>query len=79
MIDRLVADIPDAKKGFRLTFSADPFPGHELVVERGRASSGGYYYKDPETGREGWLCPALFKYFREAPEKIYVQADPAGG
>src|SRR5436190_6199618 len=26
MIDVLVADIPDAAKGFRLTFSAKPFP-----------------------------------------------------
>jgi len=22
---------------------------------------------------EGWLCPALFKYFSEAPKHIYVQ------
>ena len=77
MIDRLVADIPDAKKGFRLTFSADEFPGYELAIERGEAHSGGHYYRDPKTGRRGWLCPALFKYFRTAPEKIYVRADPA--
>jgi hypothetical protein len=25
---------------------------------------------------EGWLCPALFKYFEEAPPELYVQADP---
>ncbi len=78
MIDRLVADIPSAHKGFRLTFSAQEFPGHELAVERGAPRSGGYYYRDPSTGRQGWLCPALFKYFREAPETIYVKADPAG-
>ena len=76
MIDRMVADIPEARKGFRLTFSADPFPGHEIVVERGEPRSGGYWYHDPETGRRGWLCPALFRYFREAPPKIYAQADP---
>ncbi len=76
MIDRLVADIPNARQGFRLTFSADPFPGHEIVVERGAPREGGYWYRDPETGRRGWLCPALFKYFREAPLKIYAQADP---
>jgi hypothetical protein len=23
---------------------------------------------------EGWLCPALFKYFEKAPKQIYVQA-----
>jgi hypothetical protein len=75
MIDRLVADIPDAKKGFRLTFSHAPFPGHELVVARGEPKDGGHYYTDPASGRSGWLCPALFKYFREAPEHIYVKAD----
>ncbi len=75
MIDRLVADIPDARTGFRLTFSASVFPGHELAVERGDAYGGGYYYRDPASGRQGWLCPALFKYFRDAPERIYVKAD----
>ena len=29
MIDELVRDIPDARKGFRLTFSAGPFPGYQ--------------------------------------------------
>ena len=76
IIDRMVEDIPDARNGFRLTFSHEPFPGHEIVVERGEPRSGGYWYRDPETGRRGWLCPALFKYFREAPPKIYAQADP---
>ena len=28
MIDRVVADIPNADKGFTLIFSATPFPGH---------------------------------------------------
>ena len=28
MIDRVVADIPNAASGFKLTFSARPFPGH---------------------------------------------------
>lgn len=76
MISRLVEDIPAARKGFRLTFSAQEFPGYELAVERGDPRSGGYYYRDPKTGRQGWLCPALYKYFRKAPETIYVKADP---
>ena len=25
---------------------------------------------------EGWLCPALFKYFDTAPKEIYVKAEP---
>jgi hypothetical protein len=27
---------------------------------------------------EGWLCPALFKYFEEAPKRIYVQVKAKG-
>jgi hypothetical protein len=76
IIDRLVADIPNARAGFRLTFSDREFPGHELVVERGEARDGGHFYVDPKSGRRGWLCPALLKYFREAPARIYVMADP---
>ena len=22
---------------------------------------------------EGWLCPALFKYFEQTPKKLYIQ------
>ena len=25
---------------------------------------------------EGWLCPALFKYFDKAPREIFVKAEP---
>ena len=30
-----------------------------------------------ETGQAGWLCPALFRYFDRAPEKLYIQVRPA--
>jgi hypothetical protein len=72
----LVADIPNARAGFRLTFSATPFPGYELVVTRGEPESGGYWYHVENSDKKGWLCPALFKFFPEAPEKLYVRADP---
>lgn len=78
MIERLVADIPTARAGFRLTFSAREFPGYELRLDRGEAHAGGYYYRAPATGQRGWLCPALFKYFHDAPAAIYVSADAIG-
>src|SRR2546430_7952997 len=37
MIDRLVASIPGAERGFRLLFSATPFPGHTVKLEWRRA------------------------------------------
>ena len=79
IITEMVADIPNAKAGFRLTFSAAPFPGHELVVIRGEPEAGGYWYHVENSDKKGWLCPALFKFFSEAPEKLYARADPLTG
>jgi hypothetical protein len=75
MIDLLVADIPNADKGFRLLFSATPFPGHTVKLEWRREEYGGNWYFSPAFEMEGWLCPALFKYFDKAPKEIYVKAE----
>jgi hypothetical protein len=75
MMDLIAADIPDAEKGFVLIFSGTPFPGHQYRFDWLRADpDGGNWYRSEEYGMEGWLCPALFKYFEEAPKQIYVQA-----
>ena len=75
MIDHLVKDIPDADKGFRMLFSTQPFPGYVMKVTWRRAEHGGNWYYSEELDREGWLCPALFKYFKRAPKEIYVRAE----
>src|SRR5262245_28124971 len=59
MIDVLVADIPDAKAGFRLTFDAEPFPGYDKKLTWLRGDLGGNYYRLDEPRMEGWICPAL--------------------
>ncbi|MGH8670631.1 MAG: DUF6717 family protein [Burkholderiales bacterium] len=76
MIDDLVQNIPDARRGFRLLFSENPFPGHQTQIFWIREESGGHWYKLQEPPIEGWLCPALFKYFSKAPATIYVKAEP---
>lgn len=76
MIDHLVADIPDAEKGFRLTFSAQPFPEFEKKLTWVRGDGVGNYYKLNDPPMEGWICPALFKYYEKPPQEIYVKADP---
>jgi hypothetical protein len=74
MIDRVVADIPNAERGFTLIFSGTPFPGHQYRLDWLRAEDdGGNWYYSEEFGMEGWLCPALFKYFEQAPKHLYVQ------
>ena len=76
MIDRVVADIPHAAKGFTLTFSATPFPGHQYRLDWLRQEDGGNWYASEQLDMEGWLCPALFKYFTEAPRELYARAEP---
>lgn len=70
----LVQSIPNAHEGFRLIFSANPFPGYQAHYFRHRAESSGTWYQT-EDGREGWLCPALFKYYPVAPKDLYVRAE----
>jgi hypothetical protein len=76
MIDDLVKDIPNAKAGFRLLFSAQPFPGHQKSLTWLRGDGTGNYYQLDDPPLEGWICPALFKYYSQAPERIYVKAEP---
>lgn len=76
MIDVLVANIHGAANGFRLLFSATPFPGYTVKLEWRREEYAGNWYFSPDYKMEGWLCPALFKYFDKAPKEIYVKAEP---
>jgi len=75
IIDKLAEDIPDADKGFRLLFSAQSFPGHTHTLVWKVKEAGGNWYACPQCQMEGWLCPALLKYFREAPKVIYFKAE----
>ena len=79
MIDRATAGIPDARDGFRLTFSEHAFPGHQLVLEWRRQEGDGDWYWSPQLGQEGWLCPALLRYFEAAPRRIYVATAARSG
>ena len=76
LIDKAVTGVPDAEHGFLMVFSSTPFPGHQLKLEWRRNESGGDWYYSPQLGQEGWLCPALLKYFDRAPREIYVQVKP---
>jgi hypothetical protein len=90
MISRVVAAkaIPNADKGFALTFSAEPFD-HDVELTWMRPSEAvhagattipieGNWYRGVVYGQEmmGWLCPALFLYFPDAPKRIFAKAEP---
>ena len=73
IVECMAHDIPNADKGFRLIFSSTPFPEYMCVFEWRREDLGGNWYFIDSLNMEGWLCPALFKYFEEAPKKIYAK------
>lgn len=72
-IATLQAGIADPEAGFVALFSKDPFPTAQLCLEWTREEAGGNVYRWPEAGREGWLCPALLRYFDRAPRKLYIE------
>ena len=81
IIDKLLAKegllIPHIENiednNFTAIFSATPFPDYTGVLNHIESDEYGvgnwYQYED----MKGWLCPALFKYFNEAPKQIYVK------
>ncbi|WP_417388938.1 DUF6717 family protein [Gimesia sp.] len=76
MIDVIVKDIPDAEAGFRLLFSAKPFPQYQKKLVWLRGEGDGNYYRFSDSEMEGWICPAMFKYYKTAPKELYVKAEP---
>jgi uncharacterized protein DUF6717 len=77
ILDRMVEGIADADQGVTLLFSAQRFPGCQFeFVWRREGEFGGNWYYAPAFGLEGWLCPALFKYFETAPPQIFAQVKP---
>jgi hypothetical protein len=77
MINQLTRHIPNARNGFRLLFSGNEFPGYAAAFDFVRSESGDAWYRrrDSKPRMEGWLCPALFKYFNEAPPTIFAKAE----
>lgn len=73
IIDVLASGIDNAESGVCLVFSEKEFPGHQAVAEWIREEYGGNWYRFGEM--EGWLCPALFKYFDSAPKLIFIRAE----
>ena len=67
--------VREAANGFNMYFSASSFPGSQATLTWLREESGGNWYRCEEPGQQGWLCPALFKYFEEAPKIIHVKCE----
>ena len=77
IIDVATSHIPNADRGFLAVFSASPFPGAQIVLEWVGEEMGGNVYRWPEKEMQGWLCPALLRYFSEPPQKLFIQVKAA--
>jgi hypothetical protein len=75
IIEEATKNIPNAEKGFVAIFSENPFPGFDVELEMLREEYGGNWYRWNKTKQEGWLCPALFKYYESAPKRIYIKIE----
>lgn len=79
------ADMNVVNRGFRLQFSANPFPETDITIRFDREEAGGAWYtvsSSPHQGLsplierrfKGWLCPAMYHYFASAPQNIHMRA-----
>jgi hypothetical protein len=75
MMDVLVKDIADARQGFRLLFSANPFPGYQKRLTWLCGDMEGNIYRLEDPPMKGWICPAMFRYYKSAPRNLYVKAE----
>jgi hypothetical protein len=73
IIDAMTADISNASSGFTMIFSANAFPGSRYRLEWRRADGTGNWYYSSELDAEGWLCPALLRYFEKPPTELHIQ------
>lgn len=76
IIDHMTAGIENAGRGFKLLFSHRQFPGHDLALQRREPEDDGWWYYSEALDMRGWLCPALFLYYDQAPPNLYAQFSP---
>jgi hypothetical protein len=75
MIDKMVATLPGTNDKVRLIFSQHEFPGWQDRLDLRKEQDGGNWYYNEQYHMEGWLCPALFKFFPRAPQHIYARVE----
>jgi hypothetical protein len=73
IIDNAVAHLPNPQAGFTVLFNNTGIPSADVVLKKLDIESGGTWYEQEGTGLKGWLCPALFKYYPQAPERLYIK------
>lgn len=75
-LDRLLRDIPDASRGFRIELSNHSFPGYVSHLMRQDDEFGGYWCASDDPSMKGWFGPALEHYFKAPPAQLFVRIEP---
>lgn len=73
MIDEVLLNRKITTEAFTVFFSSTGFPEADLVLEKQEEESGGTWYLNKSNESRGWLCPALFLYYKIAPKQIFVK------
>jgi hypothetical protein len=60
------------------SFREIPFPAISSGLNGDEIEGTGNVYYSRELDAEGWLCPALLRYFEARPPEIYVQVKAKG-
>ena len=79
--DLLCQSLYEKYGDFSASFSANYIPNADVVLHRTTEPSrqNGTWYKEATSKQDAWLCPALFKFFDEAPDSIYLKVNPKLG
>lgn len=75
-LDRLLHDVPDADRGFRIELSDHPFPGFVSHLVRQDDEYGGYWYASDDPSIKAWFGPALERYFKAVPPELFLRLEP---
>lgn len=62
--------------GFTVIFSTSPFPEYHTELQWDYHSMDGNWYRSVELDFSGWLCPAMYLYFNDAPDKLFIKFMP---
>ncbi len=58
---------------FSVLFSSSGFPEPDIILQKETAEAGGNWYNSKELNLRGWLCPALYLYYKQAPKNLYIK------
>ena len=78
MLDYMVKEKGLKERKLGVAFSNTEIQNHDVLLEliepadpNGRIN--GNMYRWTKNQINGWLCPSLYKYFEEAPKKLYMK------